>query len=84
MTVGFGRLQTARRPMGLVPVHVQRGDERILRDLDLAELAHLLLAGLLLLGLLARHVAAARALRTSPLICMLPKCQSSAGFMASS
>jgi len=84
MTVGFGRLQTARRPMGLVPVHVQRGDERILRDLDLAELAHLLLAGLLLLGLLARHVAATRALRNAYPIYTLLTCQSSAGFMASS
>src|SRR5256885_10323209 len=41
-------------------IHLQRGDERLLRDVDLAELAHALLAFLLLLQelALARHVAA--------------------------
>src|SRR5208337_1881954 len=34
-------------------IHLERGDERFLRDVDLAELAHLLLAGLLLLEELA-------------------------------
>jgi len=41
MTVGFGRLQTARRPMGLIPVRLQRGVERILLGLNLAKLTHL-------------------------------------------
>jgi hypothetical protein len=42
------------------PVHLQRGDERLLRNLHLAELAHLLFAGPLLLQELAvsRGVAA--------------------------
>src|SRR5262245_50101603 len=41
-------------------IHLERGDERLLRNLDLAELAHALLALLLLLEelALARHVAA--------------------------
>ena len=41
-------------------IHLQRGDEGLLRDVDLAELAHALLAFLLLLQQLAfaHHVAA--------------------------
>jgi hypothetical protein len=43
-----------RKNLGLTEaVHLQRGDERFLRDVDLAELAHLLLAGLLLVEQLA-------------------------------
>src|SRR5665213_1164149 len=37
----------------LIRVHLQRRDERLLRDIDLAELAHLLLALLLLVEELA-------------------------------
>src|SRR5207253_721907 len=49
-----------RSRIGLSYVHLQRRDERLLRDVDLAELAHALLAFLLLLQelALARHVAA--------------------------
>jgi hypothetical protein len=44
-------------------IHLQRGNERFLRDVDLAELPHLLLAFLLLLQKLAfaRDVAVATA-----------------------
>ena len=37
----------------LIPVHLQRRDESLLRDVDLAERAHLLLPGLLLVEELA-------------------------------
>ena len=44
----------------MLTIHFQRRDKRFLRDADLAELAHALLAFLLLLQkfALARHVAA--------------------------
>src|SRR3954470_18092921 len=52
------RAHRPRRPSVLV--HLQRRDEGLLRDLDLAELAHALLALLLLLEqfALARNIAA--------------------------
>src|SRR5262245_52210143 len=54
------RPQHARADCSLILLHLQRGDEGLLRDLHLAELAHALLAALLLLGQLAlsRDVAA--------------------------
>ena len=39
--------------MRLSSVHLERGDGRFLRNVDLAELTHLLVAGLLLLEELA-------------------------------
>src|SRR5918911_2906661 len=49
-----------RSPTPSIPAHLECGDEGLLRDLDFAELAHLLLARLLLLEqlALARDVAA--------------------------
>lgn len=44
---------------GSIPVHLEGGDEGFLRDLDLAELAHPLLAFLLLLDLAAPRATAA-------------------------
>src|SRR5271168_5421594 len=49
----LGRRSKGRRIDACLRIHLQRGDERFLRDVDLAELAHLLLAGLLLLEQLA-------------------------------
>jgi hypothetical protein len=45
----------ANSPTRSIPVHLQRGDEGFLRDLDIADLAHALLAGLLLLEQLASY-----------------------------
>src|SRR6185437_9686593 len=58
----FSCARAGRPPPAIMRSHVdlERGDERLLRDFDLAELAHALLAFLLLLQklALARHVAA--------------------------
>jgi hypothetical protein len=43
--------------MRLSAVHLELGDERFLRDVDLAELTHLLVAGLLLSRSLRLRVA---------------------------
>ena len=60
-TASFGHMKAALRQTAyqrdvVSAIHLQRGDEGFLRDVDLAELPHLLLAFLLLLQKFALRV----------------------------